>query len=112
MLDKASVRKLTHEYAKRVRNVLNPASIVLFGSYVSGIPNEWSDIDVAVIMHNFLGDWLATTNALWELTLDVSIDIEPHFLDETNDPSGFVEHIKKTGEYIYPAMKERFYDAQ
>jgi predicted nucleotidyltransferase len=101
MLDKTTARKVAEQYAERVRNVLNPSSIVLFGSCINGTPNEWSDIDVAVIMHDFSGNWLETSSALWELTLDVSIDIEPHFLDETHDPSGFVEHVKKTGEYIY-----------
>jgi hypothetical protein len=32
------------------------------------------------------------------------IDIEPHLLDKTKDPSGFVEHVIKTGEVIYQAV--------
>jgi len=103
MLDKATVREIAEKYADEVKKVLNPTAVVVFGSYVNGNPHKWSDIDIAVIMHDFQGDWLATSAKLCSLTRQVSIDIEPHLLDETCDPSGFVEHVLKTGEYIYKA---------
>jgi predicted nucleotidyltransferase len=103
VLDKATVREIAAGYAEEVRKVLNPNAVILFGSYVNGTPNEWSDIDIAVIINDFDGNWLETASTLCSLTRRVSIDIEPHLLDETCDKSGFVEHVLKTGEVIYKA---------
>ncbi|MDR0446416.1 MAG: nucleotidyltransferase domain-containing protein [Oscillospiraceae bacterium] len=103
MLDKATVREIAAKYTEEVRKVLNPSAVILFGSYVNGTPHEWSDIDIAVILNGYDGNWLETASLLCGLTRQVSIDIEPHLLDETCDGSGFVEHIFKTGEIIYRA---------
>jgi len=101
MLDKESVRELATKYAEEVKKVLNPDIIILFGSHVNGNPHEWSDIDIAVVMNNFQGDWLKTASMLCKLRREISFDIEPHLLDETRDQSGFLEHVKKTGEILY-----------
>jgi predicted nucleotidyltransferase len=102
-LDKATVREIAGRYAEEVRKVLHPDAIILFGSYVNGHPHEWSDIDIAVVLNGFDGDWLETASMLCGLTRKVSIDIEPHLLDETCDGSGFAKHVVKTGEIIYKA---------
>jgi predicted nucleotidyltransferase len=103
MLDKATVMEIASKYADEVKKVLNPNAVILFGSYVNGVPHEWSDIDIAVIVHDFQGNWLETASMLCGLSWDISLDIEPHLLDETYDKSGFVEHVLKTGEVIYKA---------
>jgi predicted nucleotidyltransferase len=103
VLDKATVREIAAKFAEEVCKVLNPDSVILFGSYVNGNPNEWSDIDIAVIVNGFRGNWLETASMLCGLSWNVSLDIEPHLLDETEDKSGFVEHVIKTGEIIYMA---------
>ena len=101
MLDKKTVREIAAKYAKEVRNILDPEAVILFGSYVNGTPHEYSDIDIAVIMNNYQGNWYETAIKLCSLRELVSVDIEPHLMDETYDPGGFLEHIKKTGEVIY-----------
>jgi len=101
MLDKKAARELAMQYAEEVKKVLEPSAIIIFGSYVNGVPNEYSDIDIAVLVKDYQDDWLKASSLLCGLTRRVSIDIEPHLLDETKDSSGFIEHIKKTGEYIY-----------
>jgi len=103
MLDKATVRKIADKYAVEVRKILNPTTIILFGSYVNGNPRELSDIDIAIIVNRYEGNWLESASLLCGLTRRVSIDIEPHLLDQSLDKSGFVEHIIKTGEVIYTA---------
>ena len=103
MLDKATVRKIAFQYAEEVKKVLNPEKIILFGSYVNGTPWEHSDIDIAVVMNDYQGHWLDTAAMLCGLRRQVSIDIEPHLLDESYDRSGFLEFVKKTGEVIYEA---------
>jgi len=101
MLDKETVRKIADRYAEEVIKILKPDAIILFGSYITGNQNELSDIDIAVVMNDFEGDWLGTASLLCGITRRISIDIEPHLLDESSDNSGFLEHIKKTGEIIY-----------
>ena len=103
MLDKATVREIAFKYAEEVKKILNPEKIILFGSYVSGTPWEHSDIDIAVVMNGYQGKKLATISMLSALRENISFDIEPHLLDETRDRSGFLEHVKKTGEVIYEA---------
>ena len=101
MLDKRKVRQIATIYADKVRTTLNPSSVILFGSYVNGKPHAESDIDIAVLINDFKGDWYDTEVLLYRLRRNISFDIEPHLLDGANDPSGFVEHVIKTGEVIY-----------
>ena len=103
MLDKDKARQIALEFANRVSKVYEPKSIILFGSYVGGNPHEFSDIDVAVVFDAFEGDWLAVWTNLVGIACDVDVlaGIEPHMMDETSDRSGFLAHVKKTGEVIY-----------
>jgi len=103
MLDKTTVRDIAAKYAEEVRKILNPNAILIFGSYVTGSPHQYSDIDIAIVCNNFEGNWYETTVALCRLSREISFDIEPHLLDENHDRSGFVKHIIETGEYIYKA---------
>lgn len=102
-MDRAAALRSAEAYAKEVRKILNPASIILFGSYVNGTPTADSDIDIAVVFNGFDGDRWKTSSALWHLTWGVDDRIEPILLDSTNDPSGFVADVFKTGELIYSA---------
>jgi len=105
MLDKKAVRQIAQNYAQVVKEALNPQSIILFGSYVHGNPREYSDIDIAVVFDTYSGDWYETMILLQRLRRGIddntSAGIEPHLLDETCNQSGFLEHIRKTGEIIY-----------
>ena len=103
MLDKEKVRKIARAYSDEVRKMFNPTKIILFGSYVNGTPHEWSDIDVAVLVDNIKDeDWYDACTLLHKIIRNNDfIDIEPHLLNPSHDPSGFVEHVLKTGEVIY-----------
>ena len=103
-MDKAAVREIATKFAEEVRKVLDAQTIILFGSHVNGIPHEYSDIDIAVVLNDFEGDWLETASMLVGLSWDVNGDIEPHLMVEAwGDRSGFLEHIRETGEVIYEA---------
>ena len=56
MLDKGSVENIVEQYAEAVVKELAPSAVILFGSYVNGVPHEYSDIDVGVIFDGFTGD--------------------------------------------------------
>jgi len=101
MLDKNEVRQIAHKYADLIRQDYDPLRVILFGSYVHGNPNEVSDIDIAVIFKDYVGDWYNTWVKLVNLTRRVALDIEPHMMDEDDDPFGFLEHVMQTGEIIY-----------
>ena len=103
MLDKETVISTVERYTEAVIKEFKPFAVVLFGSYVNGNPNENSDIDVGIIFNGFTGDRRQTATQLWRLRRGVSFDIEPHLLDSTNDKSGFVKHVFKTGQIIYQA---------
>jgi len=103
MLDKSEVREIVNRYLVEIKKVIEPNAVLIFGSYINGNPHEYSDIDVAIIVEGFNGDWYDTMVELGKLRHKVSFEIEPHLLDPLHDRSGFVEHVLKTGEYIYKA---------
>ena len=100
-MDKRKVREIAMKYTNRVRQVYQPKQVIVFGSYINGSPHADSDIDIAVIFDNVQGDWLETWGQLIGLREGISYDIETHMLDETCNRSGFLDHIRKTGEIIY-----------
>jgi predicted nucleotidyltransferase len=101
VLDKRTVINTVERYADIVAKEFSPAAVVLYGSYAEGNPHDDSDIDVAVIFNGFKGDWLKVSSSLWRLRREISFDIEPILLDSTQDKSGFVANIFKTGQVIY-----------
>lgn len=103
MLDKETIINTVERYADAVKKEFSPFAVVLFGSYAKGNAKEESDIDVGVIFNGFDGDWMKTSSRLWNLAYDISWDIEPHLLDTMHDKSGFVQHVLKTGQFIYQA---------
>ena len=103
MLDKGTVISTVEQYVNAVIKEFSPSTIILFGSYAKGNPNEESDIDVGVVFDNFTDDWQKASSRLWNMAYDISWDIEPHLLDITRDKSGFVKHVLKTGQVVYQA---------
>lgn len=104
MLDKETVINYAHRYASEIAKKYNPHAVVLFGSYANGTPHEYSDIDIAIVFNGFNGDWLAVSKDFWKATENISLDIEPHLLDTTKDPSGFTDYVMRTGDVIYKAV--------
>ena len=82
--------------------------IYLYGSYSGGSPNEWSDIDIAVVSPDFTNRTAANVE-LVHLATDVSSSIEPKaFRPEDFDeatPADFCYEIKRTGTVIFDAER-------
>jgi len=101
MLDKREAREIAIKFTDKVRQTYDPKQVIFFGSFVNGNPHADSDIDIAVVFDKVEGDWLETWGRLIGLREGISFDIETHMLDETCNRSGFLDHIRSTGEIIY-----------
>ena len=102
---------MTHEEAleaaKRFLSALQQRNVrveraYLYGSFVSGRADKWSDIDVAVVMPSFDGDGFDFKLTLMRIARDIDPCLEPHpFLaDEFNADFPPAAEILKTGERI------------
>ena len=96
-MDQEQAIILAADYAQKVRCIMNPNDVILYGSYAKGNFCADSDIDIAVIFDVFNGDYWQTVQRLHELTIVVDTRIEPVLLESNNDPSGFVETVRREG---------------
>jgi predicted nucleotidyltransferase len=71
--------------------------LYLFGSYAKNLQHEDSDIDVAVVVNHFEGDFFSTMPLLWQLTRQVDNRIEPVLVAKDTDYVGFLDEIKGHG---------------
>jgi len=99
-MDKKVV-KIARLYAEKVKNYLPVNMIVLYGSHVKGTATKSSDIDIAIVVDKFSGDYLKISSDLFGLVRSVNKRIEPVLLCRKNDRSGFLENIMKNGKIIY-----------
>ena len=104
-MDTTSVEKALNQYKKIVLSKFSPKSIILYGSYAKGTAHKESDIDIAVVFDQYDGDCLNAMQQLSRMTRKADIRIEPILLEEANDQSGFLQHVKKTGKVIYEVEK-------
>ncbi|MDO8302258.1 MAG: nucleotidyltransferase domain-containing protein [Sedimentisphaerales bacterium] len=95
--------KVARRYAAKVKAAMPVKMVVLYGSYARGNATEYSDIDIAVIVDEFRGDYLKASANLFNLVRGVNTKIEPVLLSRKNDKSGFLESILKHGKIIYKA---------
>jgi len=105
-MDRAVVVELVKRYADRVRKDFDVKKVILFGSYAKGTAREDSDIDVAVVFEHIDGDYLDVITRLSRIRRDVEHRIEPVALDESNDKSGFLEEIARSGVIVYKSEKD------
>ena len=71
--------------------------VYLFGSFVNGVPNKNSDIDVAFVVKNIDGNFFDIIPPIHRLTEKVDFRIEPHVVARENDYAGFIDEIQRTG---------------
>jgi predicted nucleotidyltransferase len=100
----AEVQTLVHDKIQSYLNKLRQAgyhitSAYLFGSYVSGQIDEWSDIDVAVVSPQISDDRFEERIRLTEIALSIDDRIEPlpFSIESFNDGNPLVRQIKSDG---------------
>jgi len=99
-MDKEIV-KIAQIYAQKVRDFMPVSMVILYGSHVRGSAGKYSDIDIAVVVEKFRGDYLTTSAQLFNLVCGVNKRIEPVLLSRENDKSGLLESLLKKGKIIY-----------
>jgi len=102
-MDKTTAIRHVKQYADVVRQNFNVKKVILYGSYSRGSARKDSDIDVAVVLSRIDEDFLMAEAKLFRLRREIDTRIEPVLLEESNDKSGFLEEILKTGKVIYNA---------
>ena len=104
-MDKSEVISRVEQYAELVAKHINPQEIILFGSFAKGNATDDSDIDVAVIVDSLKEDYLDVAKLLYKLRRDIDDRIEPVLVHGTEDRSGFLTEIKKSGYKVYPVNR-------
>jgi predicted nucleotidyltransferase len=99
-MDKRIV-EIARLYAQKVRSRMPVNMVVLYGSCARGTTRKDSDIDIAVVVDKFHGDYLEISAELFNLVRTVNKHIEPVLLCRENDKSGFLENVLKHGKIIY-----------
>lgn len=94
-----SIESIAKEYAELVAKELDIVGVYLYGSYAKGDFSEDSDIDIAVIGNDFLGDPVEDILSLMRIRRKVDNRIEPHpFSSSEFDLSNpYVMEIVNTG---------------
>jgi predicted nucleotidyltransferase len=70
----------------------------LFGSFAKGNPHKDSDIDVALVLKHWEGDYyFDVVVPVWRLCRDVDLRIEPHIVVPEEDYADFLPEIQQTG---------------
>jgi predicted nucleotidyltransferase len=95
-MDRKTSRALKR-FSKKVKEILEVEKIILFGSFAKGEQKDNSDIDIAVIVSGFDGDYLELNAKLFSIVKNIDVRIEPIILNRKNDRSGFLESIEKYG---------------
>ena len=96
--------KIAQLYAQKVRDYMPVDMVILYGSHAKGTAQKSSDIDIAVVVDKFKGDYLQVSADLFGLVRDVNIRIEPVLLCNSMDKSGFLESVVKHGKIVYKAI--------
>ncbi|MDO8724147.1 MAG: nucleotidyltransferase domain-containing protein [Syntrophales bacterium] len=100
-MDRKEAYRKARAYVDLAKAVIPFKKAVLLGSYVSGTPEEYSDIDIGLFVDSLAdGEYWDKVVYLQSLTRKVDVRIEPHLFIRGEDKSGFGEEVEKTGIVI------------
>ncbi len=103
----SEIENLAKVYGHRLSDLFDNIEIRLFGSYLNGNPNKWSDIDFAVVSRDF-SDIVRVTGIkiLNKLASKIADDIEAIPVDPRDlikAAPGTIEYeISKNSKILYP----------
>ena len=78
-------------------------AVYLFGSTAKGDDHEWSDIDLAIVSPDFIGDSFEDSKKLFPYILAVDTGIEVHTFRpvDFSSENPFVKEIQSTGIRVH-----------
>ena len=94
------IEKTVKTYIRQLENIgIHVQQAILFGSYANRKNDEWSDIDLAIVSNDFIGNRFEDRNKIRKITLKVNSDISPmpYRPEDFNDSDYFVKEILETG---------------
>ena len=97
---KEDIISIAKKYLELVRASNFPMKInkvYLFGSYATDNPKKDSDIDIALVVDEWVGDYEETIVPIWRLRKKVDFRIEPHIIVPNEDYADFLPEIQRTG---------------
>jgi predicted nucleotidyltransferase len=100
-MDKSDALKIAKAYAGLITKKFNPIDIILFGSFAKGTFRDESDIDIAVVFHDY-DDSADMQLELMRLRRKIDSRIEPHpfKVRDFNQYNPFAAEILRYGEKI------------
>jgi uncharacterized protein len=96
-MNQQEVLRRVGSFAARIQDTFHPEKVLLFGSWSRNEANEFSDIDVAVVVSEWTGKFMKAQSELFRFASEVDLRIEPILLERNNDKSGFLAEMEKTG---------------
>jgi predicted nucleotidyltransferase len=91
-------------YAKRIASRFDPDKIILFGSYASGWPHRWSDVDLLVVMRAYdeTNQAIRIINAFEApFSLDLIVRTAESIERDSRDGDWFVREVLAKGKVLY-----------
>ncbi|MCX6149637.1 MAG: nucleotidyltransferase domain-containing protein [Ignavibacteriales bacterium] len=102
MYSQENINQIIKKLIEFISEELEIKGVYLFGSYANGNPEDYSDIDLAIISDDFDGDRFSDRKRLNKFIIKTSLDIEIHPFKtkdfSTDNP--FVTEIIRTGKKI------------
>ena len=95
--DIVSIAKRYLELVKKSNFPMQINKAYVFGSYVKDCPNKDSDIDIALVVNEWVGSYEEAIVPIWRLRKKVDFRIEPHIIVPEEDYADFLPEIQKTG---------------
>lgn len=95
-----NIEETVRAYLKELEGIgIHVQKAILFGSHAYGRNDEWSDIDLAIVSTDFVGDRFEDRNRIRKITLQVNSDISPmpYRPEDFNSNDYFVKEILETG---------------
>ncbi len=96
------IEEIARDFGRLVQKELDVKNVYLFGSYVKGNYSEDSDIDIAVVGDDFIGDPIEDTMILMRIRrkIDNRIEPRPFRTSDFNKSNPISKEIIETGVMI------------
>jgi hypothetical protein len=102
----AELRRIIKEYVQALEDEIRVSRVILYGSYAHGHPDEWSDVDIAVISPDFdsLDQWERQgLLGRKRLGCDLALEALGYSSEEYENAHHltFLGEIKRMGKVVY-----------